>query len=59
MNNTTQEEFELLTVEEMTKLLKLSRSKAYDLIKENDFPVIKIGKCIRINKNKLFEWLHK
>ena len=48
---------ELLTIEEMGKLLKISRSKAYMLIKQNGFPIIRIGKCIRINKNELLSWL--
>ena len=48
---------ELLTIEEMGKLLKISRSKAYMLIKQKDFPLVRIGKCIRINKNELLNWL--
>ena len=48
----------LITVMEMADLLKISRSKAYSLIKEKDFPIIKIGKIIRINKEKLFNWLY-
>lgn len=34
---------DLLTVVEMAELLKISRSKAYSLTKEKDFPIIKIG----------------
>ena len=48
----------LITVLEMADLLKISRSKAYSLIKEKDFPLVKIGKCIRIKKDELFKWLH-
>lgn len=48
----------LITVQEMAKILKISRSKAYELIKDKTFPIIKIGKCIRINKVQLFKWLH-
>ena len=48
----------LLTVSEMANLLKISRSKAYDLVKNTTLPIIKIGKCIRIDKNVLFNWLH-
>jgi len=47
----------LITVMEMAKLLRISRSKAYSLIKESNFPLIKIGKSIRINKEKLLNWL--
>lgn len=48
----------LITVLEMANLLRISRSKAYQLIKDTTFPTIKIGKCIRIDKNKLSEWLN-
>jgi len=50
---------ELLTVLEMANLLKISRSKAYELIKIKNFPIIKIGKCIRINKTELFKYFEK
>lgn len=56
MNNESEDT--LLTVLEMAKMLKISRSKAYELIKEKSFPIIKIGKCIRISKNKLRNYLH-
>lgn len=49
---------DLLTVVEMAKLLKISRSKAYSLTKEKNFPIIKIGKSIRVLKNELYKWLH-
>lgn len=49
---------DLLTVLDMAKLLKVSRSKAYALTKEKNFPIVKIGKSIRINKKELFKWLH-
>lgn len=54
----SENENELLTVSEMANLLKISRSKAYEIIKDTTFPIIKIGKCIRINKTQLFNWLH-
>jgi len=57
MNTTNQLEF--LTIEEMQKLLKISRSKSYALIREAGFPKIKIGRIIRIEKNELFSWLQK
>ena len=49
---------DLLTVIDMAKLLKISRSKAYELTKEKDFPAIKIGKSIRIMREELYKWLH-
>ena len=48
----------LMTILELRDFLNISRSKAYELVKTKGFPVIKIGKCIRINKKDFFEWLH-
>jgi len=48
---------ELITVQEMAIFLKISRTKAYDIIKNVDFPKIKIDKSIRIIKSELLEWL--
>lgn len=56
--NELEKENDLLTVPEMAKMLKISRSKAYELLKEKGFPVIKIGKCIRISKKSVFSWLN-
>ena len=42
---------------EMAKFLKISRTKAYDIIKTEDFPKIKIDKSIRIVKEELIKWL--
>lgn len=50
---------ELLTVKELGEFLKIGRSKAYFLIKQKDFPIIKIGKNIRINKDNLLNWLNE
>ena len=49
---------DLITFPEMAKLLKISRSKAYSLIKQVDFPIIRIGKCIRVSRNSLEQWLN-
>ncbi len=49
---------DLITVSEMAKILKISRSKAYSLIKQVDFPIIRIGKCVRISKNAMLQWLN-
>lgn len=49
---------DLLTVLDMAKLLKISRSKAYDLTKKEGFPSIRIGKSVRIIKKELYKWLH-
>ena len=43
---------------EVAEILKISRSKAYELMKSKNFPLLKIGKNIRIEKNKFLNCLH-
>ena len=45
----------LMTIRELREFLNISRSKAYELVKTKNFPIIKIGKCIRINKKDFLE----
>ena len=48
---------EVYTVAEIQKILNISKNVAYDLIKENLFPVIKIKSVFRIPKKSFHEWL--
>ena len=47
-----------LTVMEVAGLLGISRASAYELVREKDFPKLKVvyGRII-IPKEKFFEWL--
>jgi excisionase family DNA binding protein len=47
----------LLTVEEMAKILRIGRSSAYELCRQKEFPVIRIGKNIRIPEKALLDWV--
>ncbi len=48
------------TVKELSKILKISLSMAYQLIKADNFPIIKIGgKRILIPDRELKIWLSK
>lgn len=49
----------LLTVNEMAKILGIGRSSAYELCRQQEFPVIRIGKCIRISKKALLDWIER
>lgn len=49
----------LLTVEEMAKILRIGRSSAYELCKQKEFPVIRIGKNIRIPEKALLDWVER
>lgn len=48
---------EYITIDELSSLLKISKSSAYDLTSLNDFPKIKIGKSIRIPQIELEKYL--
>ena len=48
---------EVYTVNDIQKILKISKNVAYDLVKENLFPVIKIKSVFRIPKKSFNEWL--
>ena len=45
------------SVEELTNVLNISKSTAYQLVRSSNFPKIKIGKRILIPANKLKEWI--
>lgn len=49
----------LLTVEEMAKILRIGRSSAYELCRQKEFPVIRIGKNIRIPEKALLDWVER
>lgn len=49
---------EILTVKDIQEYLKIGRCQAYELIKQEQFPVMKIGRTIRINREIFFLWVN-
>ena len=49
----------MLSVLEMTAALGISRAGAYELVRTEGFPALKIGTRIVIPKDKLKEWVDK
>ena len=47
----------LLNVKQLADLLGVSDSSVYELIQEDDFPSLRIGKRIVIPKEELREWI--
>ena len=47
----------MLSVSQVAKLLGISRTSAYDLVKDKDFPSITIGSRIVVPKEKLILWI--
>ena len=57
MNNTVQELPRLMTVREVAELLRLSRSKVYELINLRELRTVKIGRCVRVPEAAVRELL--
>ncbi len=49
----------LLTPGDVAKMLGISRNKAYELFRRSDFPVLKLGKLLKVSKEALDEWIKK
>jgi excisionase family DNA binding protein len=49
----------LITVDEAAQMLSMGRTKLYDLIRYEGFPVVRFGKMVRIRPSDLQEWLEK
>lgn len=45
------------SVEEVRKILDISRRKAYELCNSDEFKVVRIGKTLRISKASFDSWL--
>lgn len=46
-------------VQDIMNILKIGRNSAYNLMKTNYFPAIRIGKTIRIPKEPFDNWMEK
>ena len=51
------DEFTILTVQEVAEYLRMSEAKVYRLVKEGRLPVVRIGKTWRFRKDLLDDWL--
>lgn len=47
----------ILTIPEVAKYLKLSKSKAYYLVNRNEIPHIRIGRNVRVLEGDLLVWI--
>ena len=50
-------ENKLLTVEEIMKILNISKSTCYKLLKDPDFPSFKLGRNYRVREDELMNWI--
>lgn len=49
----------MLSVQEIAKVLGISKTSAYDLVRSKGFPVLKIGSRLVVPKEKFREWVAK
>lgn len=47
------------TIPEVAKILRIGKVKAYELAKLKEFPVIKIGRNLRVPIAPFNDWLNK
>ena len=47
----------VLTVKEMARILGIGQRKAYELVEEPGFPIVKLGGCYRVNTAGLRQYL--
>jgi prophage regulatory protein len=50
---------EWLSLKDVQQLLGIGRTKTYELVVTGELPAVRIGRCIRINRRELDEWLHR
>ena len=51
--------WDLLTVPETAKILRISRNLAYELVARNEIPAIRLGRVIRVPRHGLQVWLDR
>jgi excisionase family DNA binding protein len=55
MSNTKHAEW--LSLKDVQQLLGIGRTKTYALVSTSELPAVRIGRCIRVNRTELDEWL--
>ncbi len=48
----------MLSVPEVAAVLGISRAGAYELVRSNGFPALKIGSRVVVPKEKFIEWVN-
>lgn len=49
----------LLTVNEVSKILRISKPTAYNLMHSEGFPCVKIGRTWRVEEQLLLNWIQE
>lgn len=57
MNRSDSSVIKTYRVEDIVRILDISRSAAYNLVREGHFKTVRIGSAIRISRKSFDEWL--
>lgn len=52
-------EHEWLKVPEVAQLLRIARSRAYELVSSGEIPSVRIGRSVRVSRKELDRWLEE
>jgi PTS system nitrogen regulatory IIA component len=47
----------LLTVDEAARFLRISRAKAYEMAQRGELPTVRMGRSVRVRRDRLEAWL--
>lgn len=50
-------EHEYLKVPEVARVLRIARSRAYELVADGEIPAVKIGRSVRVSRKELERWI--
>jgi excisionase family DNA binding protein len=53
------EQHEYLKVPEVAKVLRIARSRAYELVGSGEIPSVRIGRSVRVSRKELERWLEE
>jgi excisionase family DNA binding protein len=49
----------ILTIDEAARYLRLSRPKVYNLVAAGDLPAVRVGRSVRIRRDRLEAWIEE
>lgn len=49
----------VLTAKHVAEILGISKRKAYEVMEERGFPLVRIGRAKRVGRDAFFEWLYR
>ncbi len=52
-------EYEWLKVPEVAQVLRIARSRAYELVGSGEIPSVRIGRSVRVSRKELERWLEE